>query len=134
VKLTVHTPGSQGADTKHKVFWVEPCEELPAASEAAAPAEDTGVMGAETNEDAGAASGSDDTSEETGEDVGEAGTEGGAAGDDAGEAGADVPKQVDAGGAGSQVTDMVTSPITLLMVALGLALAGAAFVARRGTS
>ena len=27
VKLTVHTPGSQGADTKHKVFWVEPCEE-----------------------------------------------------------------------------------------------------------
>ena len=26
VKLTVHAPGSQGADTKHKVFWVEPCE------------------------------------------------------------------------------------------------------------
>ena len=25
VKLTVHAPGSQGADTKHKVFWVEPC-------------------------------------------------------------------------------------------------------------
>ena len=26
VKLTTHTPYSQGADTKHKVFWVEPCE------------------------------------------------------------------------------------------------------------
>ena len=26
VKLTVHAPGSQGADTKHKVFWVEPCD------------------------------------------------------------------------------------------------------------
>jgi hypothetical protein len=27
VKLTVHAPGSQGADTKHKVFWVQPCAE-----------------------------------------------------------------------------------------------------------
>jgi hypothetical protein len=26
VKLTVHADGSQGADTKHKVFWVQPCE------------------------------------------------------------------------------------------------------------
>ena len=26
VKLTVHADGSQGADTKHKVFWVEACE------------------------------------------------------------------------------------------------------------
>jgi hypothetical protein len=25
VKLTVNAPGSQGADTKHKVFWTEPC-------------------------------------------------------------------------------------------------------------
>ena len=25
VKLTIHAPGSQGADTKHKVFWVGPC-------------------------------------------------------------------------------------------------------------
>jgi hypothetical protein len=25
VKLTVHADGSQGADTKHKVFWVEGC-------------------------------------------------------------------------------------------------------------
>jgi len=26
VKLTVHAPGSKGADTKHKVFWVGPCD------------------------------------------------------------------------------------------------------------
>jgi hypothetical protein len=25
VKVTVHAQGSQGADTKHKVFWVQPC-------------------------------------------------------------------------------------------------------------
>ena len=29
VKLTIHTPGSIGADTKHKVYWVQPCEETP---------------------------------------------------------------------------------------------------------
>ena len=33
VKLTINAPYSQGADTKHKVFWVEPCdapdEEIP---------------------------------------------------------------------------------------------------------
>lgn len=29
VKLTVHAEGSQGADTKHKVFWVEGCGETP---------------------------------------------------------------------------------------------------------
>jgi hypothetical protein len=26
VKLTIHAQGSQGADTKHKVFWVKPCQ------------------------------------------------------------------------------------------------------------
>ena len=29
VKVTVHTPGSQGADTKNKVFWVTPCDGTP---------------------------------------------------------------------------------------------------------
>ncbi len=29
VKLTVHAQGSQGADVKHKVFWVEPCATPP---------------------------------------------------------------------------------------------------------
>jgi len=26
VKVTIHADGSQGADTKHKVFWVGPCD------------------------------------------------------------------------------------------------------------
>lgn len=26
VKLTIHADGSRGADVKHKVFWVQPCE------------------------------------------------------------------------------------------------------------
>src|SRR4029077_3792435 len=29
VKLTIHADGSQGADTKHKVFWVTGCEGTP---------------------------------------------------------------------------------------------------------
>jgi hypothetical protein len=29
VKLTVHADGSQGAETKHKVFWVQRCETNP---------------------------------------------------------------------------------------------------------
>ena len=32
VKITTHTPGSQGADTKHKVLWVQPCDEGPPTS------------------------------------------------------------------------------------------------------
>lgn len=31
VKLTIHTPGSRGADVKHKVFWVEGCDDEPPA-------------------------------------------------------------------------------------------------------
>jgi hypothetical protein len=27
VKVTIHADGSRGADVKHKVFWVEPCDE-----------------------------------------------------------------------------------------------------------
>lgn len=27
VKLTIHADGSRGADVKHKVFWVQPCQE-----------------------------------------------------------------------------------------------------------
>ena len=32
VKVTVHAPGAKGADTKHKVFWVEPCGGNPAGT------------------------------------------------------------------------------------------------------
>ena len=50
VKLTVHVDGAQGADVKHKVFWVSECTELPAAAPAEAPAVDAPV--AETAETA----------------------------------------------------------------------------------
>ena len=29
LKVTVHTPGSQGSDAKSKVFWVTPCDDTP---------------------------------------------------------------------------------------------------------
>ncbi len=61
VKLTVHTPYSQGSDTKHKVYWVEGCEEdseLPEAESGAAedeqgPAEESDAQ-AEDERDRGA--------------------------------------------------------------------------------
>lgn len=34
VKLTIHTPGSRGADVKHKVFWVKGCDDEPPAGPA----------------------------------------------------------------------------------------------------
>jgi hypothetical protein len=37
VKLTVHVPGSKGADVKHKVFWVEPCTTSPGPSPSPTP-------------------------------------------------------------------------------------------------
>jgi hypothetical protein len=33
LKITVHADGSQGNDTKHKVFWVEGCEQTPPTTE-----------------------------------------------------------------------------------------------------
>jgi hypothetical protein len=41
VKLTINAEGSQGADVKHKVFWVTPCEETstPTPSESETPSE-----------------------------------------------------------------------------------------------
>lgn len=150
VKLTVHTPGSQGADTKHKVFWVQPCEDEAVVPEAAAAdngtqapgegeesSDEAGVMGATgtsdevtTESDADNAESNADSSEtaETAE-AGAMGTSAGAAGSSE----TDVPNSVDAGGPGARVADLVTSPWALLVMALGLALGGAALVARRRT-
>ncbi len=33
VKLTIHAEGSQGADVKHKVFWIDACETAPGDGE-----------------------------------------------------------------------------------------------------
>jgi hypothetical protein len=47
VKLTIHTPGSIGADTKHKVFWVTGCEtpSEPSSSTETLPTDGTTVTG-----------------------------------------------------------------------------------------
>ena len=128
VKLTVHTPGSQGADTKHKVFWVEPCAAETLATEESADTvrnddSETAVDTQSGEVEAATVEGGDVSTQA---DAGEA-----AAGDNAA---ADVPNQVDAGAEGSFVTDVVTSPLALLVIALGLALGGAALVARRRAS
>ena len=39
VKLTINAEGSQGADTKHKVFWVEPCPPKPTPTDTQTPSE-----------------------------------------------------------------------------------------------
>ena len=41
VKLTIRADGSQGADTKHKVFWVDGCRPTPAPAEVAPAVETT---------------------------------------------------------------------------------------------
>jgi hypothetical protein len=43
VKLTVHVPGTKGADVKHKVFWVQPCVGSPSPSPTPTPSETTPV-------------------------------------------------------------------------------------------
>jgi hypothetical protein len=159
VKLTVHTPRSNGNDSKTKVFWVEPCEAVP------------GDTGTEDGDDT-----TPDTTPETGDETGDIGTDqpgsvedvtnpgsdidvlgaqasadesdtgvspaeaeaeagvvaGAQAGAQAGDD-ANVPTAVDAGDKGQSALDWVRSPLPLLVLALGAVLAAAAFVTRRRT-
>lgn len=138
VKLTVHTPGSQGADTKHKVFWVQPCTGGgPTATEETSAEQSSSVEGSEVQVAVDQAAGEQQFSTEAGvmgthatADHGTAGTE--AAAVDA--AAADVPTQVAAGTEGSLFRDVAGSPWALMAIALGLLSVGAALVARRRTS
>ena len=76
VKLTTETPYSQGSDRKHKVFWVEPCEEETAPPGEETPEEETPgeetpgeeTPGEETPEEEtpGEENGAQDTVEENG--------------------------------------------------------------------
>ena len=135
VKLTIHTPGSQGADTKHKVFWVEPCDsELPEEE----PEEtETPTTGGEESE-----SPSPDvegTQEETPGDEDDdittqvAGTQASSGAPSVAGSSDEVPTAVDAGESGNPVMDMVTSPMGLILLLAGMATVGAAIVARRQT-
>ena len=56
VKLTIHTPGSIGADTKHKVFWVEPCRAATPSTDTDTPPDDTDVEGEQQGDDGEATS------------------------------------------------------------------------------
>jgi hypothetical protein len=122
VKLTIHTPYSQGADTKQKVFWVEPCTGTTSAADVerghhgsprghehadVAPGQDRGVMGIEA----------------------EAAPQAQAPGVASGVA-SGVPTAVAAGRSGSQLLSGA-GPRSLLLLALGLGLCAAALVARR---
>jgi LPXTG-motif cell wall-anchored protein len=53
VKLTAHVDGSQGADVKHKVFWIEQCDEAaaPAADEDDAVVEEDDVEVADVTDE-----------------------------------------------------------------------------------
>jgi hypothetical protein len=137
VKLTVHTPHSQGSDTKHKVYWVEGCEEdseLPEAAPGAAEDE----QGPPEESDAEA---EDDETEVLGEQASEEtevlgaqasaqGSGGAPVADQSAGASAAVPTAVDAGITGAE---RLRSALPAMAILLGLAVAGAALVRRRRT-
>jgi hypothetical protein len=149
VKLTVHTPRSNGNDSKTKVFWVEPCETAPGDTDTDEPGDTTpgtdqpgtdvpGSVEDETNPGDGIdvlgaqAADENDNGVSPAEAEAEAGAEAGAVagaqaarGDDS-----NVPTAVDAG---QSALDWVRSPLPLLIIALGAVLAAAAFVTRRRT-
>ncbi|GEP38336.1 hypothetical protein NPS01_19990 [Nocardioides psychrotolerans] len=144
IKLTVNTPGSQGADTKHKVFWVQPCdsttplpggetpgeeptpgEETPGGETPAGETPDQGVQGETAT--------SGDSSSDSDSDQGVLGTQAEADSSAAAAQGSDasaVPTNIDAGEEGT-LSRLVTSPVGLVITALGVALAAAGLLARR---
>ena len=135
VKLTINTPDSLGADVKHKVFWVEPCESettSEASSGQADSSSETEVLGEQaTADDDTEVLGEQATADDDTEVLGEQATADD--GDDTEVLGAQasVPNAVDAGEEGNPVLDLVRSPLPLLVIGLGVILAGAAFASRR---
>ena len=154
VKLTVHTPRSNGNDSKTKVFWVEPCQSTPGdgtggvteEEEDVTPGTDdettdtdteTGPVEEETTPESDIevlgeqASDESDTGVSPAEAEAEAGTVAGAqAGAQTGTDDSNVPTAVDAG---QSALDWVRSPLPLLVIALGAVLGAAALVTRRRT-
>jgi cobalamin biosynthesis Mg chelatase CobN len=139
VKLTVHTPYSHGADTKHKVYWVEGCEEAAPGEdnevdeetddneEEQGPAEeshtqaedaDTEVRGAQASDDIEVLGAQASTQDSSGTQV--AGRQAGAS--------AAVPTSVEAG---MSDTERLRSVLPALAVLLGLATIGAILLHRR---
>jgi hypothetical protein len=154
VKLTVHTPRSNGNDSKTKVFWVEPCQPTPgdtdtedgdgvtpgtddgtepgSVEEETTPDSDIEVLGEEATDEDGDTSLS--PAEAEAEDGDQADALAGAQADaQAGSEDGSVPTAVDAGDNGRSALDWVRSPLPLLVIALGAVLAAAALVTRRRT-
>ena len=136
VKLTVHTPYSQGSDTKHKVFWVEGCEEteLPESETGATQdeqdtAEDNDTQAAESDTEVPGEQPADDT-EVLGAQASAQDSQGTQAADQAAGSSATVPTSVDAGMTGAE---RLRSLLPALAVLLGLAVTGAALLRRRRT-
>ena len=139
VKLTVHTPYSKGADTKHKVYWVEPCEEeseTPETAPEAAEGEQAPVEESDTG--AEQSEGTNTETEVGGEQAQDEvvvlgaqasqGSPGTQAAEAPAEASATVPTSVDAGMSGAE---KVKAALPLLAVLFGLAMTGAALLRRR---
>ncbi|WP_435745024.1 hypothetical protein [Nocardioides sp. SYSU DS0663] len=158
VKVTVATPFSQGNDTKSKVFWVQPCDQAAAPTTPGTEAPGTETPGTDSETPA-VDTGTVDTGtampdagvleiiaglEEGNPIAGVLGIQAsatdavvaGAAADEvavraaAGDDDAAVPTAVDAGG-DNPVVDLVTSPVPLAIVGLGLVLGTYALLRRR---
>jgi hypothetical protein len=138
VKLTVQTPYSQGSDTKHKVFWVEGCDEESESPGAGASSEEDTEEGvqedAEENDtqagdsDAGViGEQADDDTEVLGAQGSTQDSAGTQAADQAAES-AGVPTSVDAGMSGPE---RLRSALPALAVLLGLVVTGATLLHRR---
>lgn len=125
VKLTIHTPGSQGADTKHKVFWVSECEdsetppgtpetpETPEAPETPETPEVEGEQGTDVENDVEVLGAQAQVN-------GQQGTEA-------------LPTAVDAGVEGTKVFSPASS-LPLMLTLFGAIVAGLALLIRRRTS
>ena len=126
-KVTIHTPGSIGNDTKTKVFWVEPCTTTPAT-----PEESPSV---EASSDAAPDSSSDSSTPDAGVLGITASTDAPAdVAPDSERASAAVPTAVDAGESSSEVLpDWARSPIALVVAAGGLVLIAVAIARRART-
>lgn len=126
VKVTVHTPGSQGNDTKSKVFWFENCDE-PTPTTSPSPSETPSETPSESPSPSEEPS--ESPSEEPSDEPSE-GTESSDApvpGDDS-----DVPTNIDAGLAGESDSAVPAMwPLLAMLAGAAAAAAGLVVVLRR---
>ncbi|QIK66695.1 hypothetical protein G7072_10400 [Nocardioides sp. HDW12B] len=122
VKLTVNTPRSNGSDVKHKVFWVEDCEDSGTSSLAPPDGEENGSVEGpgEGSEGSGSESGSVSGAGSDSADGAGTASRSGVSQDVTTSGESDTPTSVDAGATGSDIAR--GSLIGLLVAAVGGAL------------